>query len=145
MATIYSTLTAGMTYCTYKPGGDGRPVEDKRIVIRGGNMLRAEHDGRDRGITTPEGVVTEISEEDLAILETIPVFQVHKAGGFIVAIPGNKKSDKLKIVSQMTKTDLSTQRTPGYFIKKREEREKMGDKEVVNAPIPYVTNEKVAA
>jgi IS5 family transposase len=118
MAHIYSTLTAGQTYCTYKKiniPGEQRPrsgIIEKRINIKGGHKIHARHDGKDTQAYTPQGVVTEVTEEELEILRTIPQFVEHEKNGFIIAIAGNKVKDKEKIAADMKSSDGSSPKTP---------------------------------
>jgi hypothetical protein len=126
MPHIYSTLSSGMKYCQYAKGGADLPVVEKQVYIKGGTGIRAEHNGKDMGITTPVGIVTEIAEEELAILEANPVFKIHKENGFIVVVNEPKKtlekasapSQMEKVTENMSKKDKSAQKVPEDFMSK---------------------------
>jgi len=123
MPHVYSTLSSGMKYCQYANGGGDLPIVEKQVYIKGGTGIRAEHNGKDMGITTPEGIVTEVSEEELAILEANPVFQIHKKNGFVIVVNESKKtfekatvpSEMKKVVGDMQKKDKSAQKIPEDF------------------------------
>lgn len=99
---VYSTMSAGVTYQTFAPNvGEGIAVVEKSITINGGaNVVDKKH------VITPKGVVTEVSDADLEILESIWLFKKHKENGFIQV---EKKSVSVeKIVADMEERDKSS-------------------------------------
>ena len=100
MPYIYSTATNDGYYCNYDNGGGDLPVLKKKVLVKGG----ATRGGK--GLITPLGVRTEVSEEDLAFLEANPAFQRHKSAGFITVFKSAKDPDK--IAKDMTSHDGSS-------------------------------------
>lgn len=105
---IYSTLTGSQAYQCYKRGGADLPIVDKTIVVAGGANVADEH------FITPRGVVTTVSDEDFALLEQNPVFQLHKSNGFIVV--EDKEAPVEKVASDMEARDESAPLTDNDFI-----------------------------
>ena len=98
---VFSTITADVAYTGYKPMREGQQVNvvEHSVLIKGGANVA------DGNFVTPEGVVTEISEEDLAHCMANPVFKLHMENGFIKV---DKKDQKIeKAVSDMVKRDES--------------------------------------
>jgi len=74
---IHSTASQPMVYPIYA-GGTDRPVKVKEILIKGkANVIDP------RTLTTPTGVVTEVSDADLELLKKSSAFQRHVARGFM--------------------------------------------------------------
>lgn len=74
---VYSTLTADQRYTNYTQGGADMPVPAGAVFVKGGAGV-----ANDR-IQTPRGVATEITADDLKILEANSDFLLHKENGFI--------------------------------------------------------------
>lgn len=74
---IYSTLSADVNYNIYVHNSEGHPLVAKSIHIKGGSGIAGKH------FITPLGVRTEISDEELSLLENDEVFKTHKANGFV--------------------------------------------------------------
>lgn len=74
---ILSTLSADQLYTTWVAGGADLPKIAKQVFVAGGANVA------NRKLVTPQGVVTEVDEDDLAALETNEVFQLHKTNGYI--------------------------------------------------------------
>lgn len=74
---IYSTLTADQRYVKWTEGGADLYVEGRSVLIRGGSNVA------DKRLVTPIGVMTEVSDEDLALLEENDIFKLHRRNGFI--------------------------------------------------------------
>jgi len=102
---IYSTLTTGMTYTSYKQGGADLPVVEHRVHVAGGANVADKH------LLTPRGVVTEVSDEDLEHLERNQLFQRHKANGFIL-VDTIKVDPEIKVAADMEQKDDSAPLTP---------------------------------
>lgn len=106
---IYSTLTGAVKYNTYgNDEGAALPRVLRSVIIKGGANLA------DKNLVTPKGVMTEITEEQLADLREIPVFQLHEKNGFIKIETANR--DVEKTVSDMQARDESAPLTPDDFI-----------------------------
>lgn len=96
---VFSTLTSDMMYRTYGEGGGDVLVVDKEVFVKGGSNLP------DKRLITPYGVMTEVSEEDYALLEANEVFKLHKANGFITV--RDKPADAEKVATDMETRDQS--------------------------------------
>lgn len=95
---IHSTASQPMIYPIYA-GGTDRPVKVKEILIKGkANVIDP------RTLTTPTGVVTEVSDEDLELLKKSAAFQRHVARGFMRVM-----NDSELNTSDMQKRDNSAQ------------------------------------
>ncbi|ENU3061690.1 hypothetical protein MLT67_12195 [Escherichia coli] len=116
---IYSTLTGSQAYQVYQKGGGDLPIAERAILVAGGANLA------DKNFITPKGVVTTVSDEDLALLEQNPVFQLHKSNGFIVVEA--KPAPVEKVVSDMEARDESAPLTENDFISKGQKPPKVID------------------
>jgi len=96
---VYSTLATDMNYTNYTEGGADLPVAKPAVFIKGGAGV-----ANDR-LITPRGVITQVTEEDLAYLEANPVFQLHKTNGYILV--EKSKLDPEKVAADMTGRDNS--------------------------------------
>lgn len=105
---IYSTLTASVNYTTYLPGGADIKVKDRHVNVKGGanNVIL-------NTFNSPDGIVTEVSNEDMDFLLQHPVFQMHIKNGFITH---KQKEIKIeKAIESMTKKDKSAQKVPADY------------------------------
>lgn len=109
MPYIYSTLTSDNTYVIYANGGADLKIKTHQITIKGGTGI-----ANDR-LITPLGVVTQVSDEDLTLLENNSVFKTHKENGFIVVQSTGKESDPEKVASDMETQDESSPITPSHY------------------------------
>lgn len=111
---IYSTLTADNAYAIYEnnPNAD-IPVIERKILIKGGANVADR-----KTLYTPKGVVTQVSDEDLALLEKDYSFQQHVKNGFIKV--ERHEAPVEKIVADMTPKDKSAPKTPNDFLKDHE-------------------------
>jgi len=99
MAYIYSTLTAGQEYRGYKKGqGDLNNIA-WTVTINGGTNISSKN------LITPEGVLTTVSDKDLALLKTNKAFLRHAERGFIII--ETKKVEVERVAKDMTKKDKS--------------------------------------
>ena len=107
MPYILSTLTAPQRYTSSKPTADGRGIPKiiRSVFIAGG------HGVADKNFITPQGVVTKVSEDELAFLETVPSFGRHKSRGFITIMKSEPSRPENKIVD-MASGDKSAPITP---------------------------------
>jgi len=114
---VYSTATCDGTYVDYGPADSNKNVgfskAVKKVVIRGGHGV-AQQTGLNRGaIYTPQGVMTQVSDEDLEFLENNKAFQRHKERGFIAV--DKRKVDPEKHAVNMNPKDGSAPITPKDF------------------------------
>ena len=118
MAYILSTLTSAQDYTFYNPNhGNAFNQPIKTIHINGGSNVADKH------FITPQGVMTEISDEDLEQLRTHEMFQLHVKNGFIKIL--EKEKDKEKTKEDMNGADLSAPLTPETY-KKKGKKAKVG-------------------
>jgi hypothetical protein len=96
---VYSTLSNDQTYQNWAIGEGGLPNAGHSVFVKGGHGV-----ANDR-LITPLGVMTEVSDYDIEQLEHNPVFQLHKANGFVVV--RQSKADTEKVASDMQASDLS--------------------------------------
>jgi hypothetical protein len=73
---VISTLAADNTYANWNKS-DGVNTINRKVLVRGGAGIRP------RGGVAPEGVQTEVSDEDAAYLATHPQFMEHAERGFV--------------------------------------------------------------
>lgn len=107
MPYITSTMGCGVNYAIYGKTAGGLSVIKKEIVVNGGtgviNKLYA----------TPNGVVTEVTDEELELLEAHPLFKKHKAAGYIKV----QKTEKVD-TTDLQEKDKSAQLVEKDFTKK---------------------------
>lgn len=102
---VYSTLSNDNRYLNHAPGGADlkEPIGDG-VLIKGGANIP---DGR---LETPFGVVTRISEDELAYLNENYLFGLHQKNGFITV-----RKDKVEAevaAANMQGADGSAPMTP---------------------------------
>lgn len=117
---VYSTLSNTTNYAVYRPtksqDPNSTPIIDRKISIRGGANVAPLPQF---GIVTPQGVVTQISDEDMAILEQDYHFKEHCRLGFIKV---EKKEQPIeKSIASMEAKDQSAPKTPQDFEEKKVE------------------------
>lgn len=101
MAFVFSTLTNSQNY-----GG---------ILVAGGHRVP------DRHFWTPEGVVTQITAEQLERLEANHVFQLHQEAGFVKIRKSEAKPEE--VARDMASADSSALLDEKAFAEKLETRE----------------------
>lgn len=104
MAFITSKMAAGVTYAFYTQGENKINVVTDQITIDGGAGVINK-----RTLETPQGVVTEVTSEQLEKLKSHPLFQLHLKKG-AVAILGTEK--EAKKADKDLKEDKSSQIKP---------------------------------
>jgi len=110
MPFVYSTATNDIAYTEYHDAAsDGalRPVK-RKMIIRGGAGLPNR-----RTLLTPYGHGTEVTEEGLEWLLTIPAFQRHMKAGFIKHF--GAKKDANKVAADMSQRDGSAPLVPNDY------------------------------
>lgn len=106
-AYVFSTLTCDQLYTNWIKGGADVAIVERQILVKGGAGV-----ANDR-IITPRGVVTEIDEEDIAILEQNEVFKIHQKNGFVMI--ERKAADPEKVAADMASRDGSAPLTPNDY------------------------------
>lgn len=97
MPHIASTLTNSTKYTEWRRNDDGRLIEGRSVVIKGGFGLA------DKNFVTPTGaILTSISDDELAFLETDYHFKEHVKGGFLKVykkgpVAGEKAADGMQL------------------------------------------------
>lgn len=104
---IISTLSNSNSFPVYK-NVEGSPVSqyEKMITIRGGSNITDP-----RTLITPEGVVTEVSDEDLALLEKNVSFNDFVKGGFLKVKKHTVANVQKEVKKDMNPKDGSAQPT----------------------------------
>lgn len=108
MPYVYSTLSCDNEYRSYVKGGGDIPQVESHVLIKGGAGLV------NKNIITPRGVATEVTKEQLAMLEAHDQFQLHKKNGFIQV--DAKKIDADDVAKDMAKKDKSAPATPEDYV-----------------------------
>ena len=110
MPFIYSTLTCSNSFAVFAPKNDPKSLSRivKRIEINGGHGMK-----NPKGIDTPMGVVTKVSDEELSLLEGMLGFRQQVEAGFIVV--DKKKTDPAAKAANMNQKDGSSPLTPKDF------------------------------
>ena len=75
---VYSTLTNSNRYGPFTVGGADLPNRPETVEIKGGAGIATKH------FMTPYGVLTTITEEQLALCQADPAFQHHVKEGWII-------------------------------------------------------------
>lgn len=108
MPYVFSKITNDTVYAdyAYNPGG-GLPTITKQVKIKGGANRADKH------IITPQGVMTEVTDEELEFLLKNDGFQRHVERGFITHKA--YKADADKVAKDMAERDNSSPLTPQDF------------------------------
>ena len=113
---VYSTATNSITYVEYEKNTN-RDIsiakkwpngKEMRVTINGGHGMSNKH------FVTPQGVVTQITEDELEMLLANPSFVRHMDKGFMSY--DKKKVDPAKKAKDMEEKDGSAPITPSDFI-----------------------------
>lgn len=105
---IYSTLTSSTKYTRWEKKSSDLAKRNGSVLIQGGSNVAGKH------LVTPRGVVTQVTEEQLAILESNKQFQRHVERGYI-KIERHEAPTIEKAVSDMTQRDPSAPLVPEDF------------------------------
>lgn len=109
MVYIFSTLSTNQLYTKYlKSEANELARVDRTVLVKGGANVADKH------FVTPRGVVTEVSDEDYALLKDNDLFNTHVKNGYITVEEKNVNVDK--VVSNMTSADESAPLTPESYI-----------------------------
>lgn len=74
---VFSTLTAAQVYTRTATGSNDLPKTLASVRIEGGSNVP------DKNLVTPIGVMTEVDDEQMTVLQENPVFRMHVENGFI--------------------------------------------------------------
>lgn len=102
---IVSSLTSDQAYTLFKnvdAEGKKIPKASRRVVINGGTGVA------NKNIITPQGVLTVVDEETLALLEQNEMFKRHEKRGFVKVV---KKSPNVEKVAEDLGRDKSQPKT----------------------------------
>jgi hypothetical protein len=115
MPYVYSTLSANVEYAVYEESKHKEiSVIHRTILIKGGaNIIHISHPH------TPVGIQTEVSDEDLELLEKDYHFKEHVKHGFIKVSHADKAVEKA--VKDMKAKDASAPLTPDDEIFKKKD------------------------
>lgn len=102
MKYVYSTLSSDQNYTNYGQGELPEPVGS--VFIKGGANVMPR-----KGDETPPGAVTEVNDEQLAILEANADFRLHLKNGFIYVT--GSKVDVEAAAADMERRDASAPKT----------------------------------
>lgn len=113
MPFVFSTLANDNTYTNYaKERVNDLPQMTERVLIKGKAGIATKN------LVTPLGVMTKVSDEELAILERNLTFQQHQKNGFITV--KKDKADPEKVASEMQTRDNSGPRVPQDYENKED-------------------------
>lgn len=115
MGFITSKMAAPVTYAFYTKGANRINVVTDEITVNGGAGVINK-----RSLETPQGVVTELTDEQIDKLKSHPVFKMHLTNG-AVAILGTEK--EAKKAEEDLKKDKSSQLTPEDYEKGNSEKQ----------------------
>lgn len=107
MPHITSTLTTPVEYTLYKKTAGGEMIPVETVRIEGGANVASKH------FVTPEGVVTQVTDKQIELLEQNEVFRLHRSNGFLKV----HRSDKVD-VDGLTPADESAPITPKHYTKR---------------------------
>ncbi len=103
---VYSTLANDQNYHVFKTENfKGVHKIIRSIYIKGKAGIANKH------LFTPLGAVTNVSDEDLALLEKDEVFQTHKKNGYIV-VRSDKVDPEVAVADNMNARDISAPVVP---------------------------------
>ncbi len=121
MPYVYSTLTASTDYRVWMPSKNELPTAGRSIVINGGTGI-ATKGATSKDLITPYGIVTKVTDEELALLEADEAFQRHIERGFIRV--ERIKTDPEKVAANMASRDGSSPLVPQDFAENEQPKTK---------------------
>lgn len=105
---IFSTLTNDQVYSTWKQSDGTRlPTRDAQVLVKGGTGVASKH------FVTPRGVMTEVTDEQLAILKKVPAFQRHVDRKFLAI--EDKAYEPEKVAADLDMADPSAPLTDADY------------------------------
>ena len=126
---IFSTLTADQAYTLYEPVSDAEKGDSLRVPVRrpqkdvNGHparvLVKGGHGVANKNLITPKGVMTELDDKQLEMLEQCPSFVKHREAGYIKV--ESRKQDPEKVAEKMEQKDKSAPKTPAGLKKEAKE------------------------
>lgn len=109
---VYSTVSTNVAFVQYSESRPNRfpAVLRKVIVLGGANVAQGGHN---KGLWTPKGIATPISDNDLAFLNTDAKFQKFVKDGFMSVGFDENAADRA--AADMRDKDKSAPKTPNDF------------------------------
>jgi len=102
---VYSTLASDNVYDAYRTGGGDMPVPIEGVLIKGGTGVMGAN------LITPRGVMTMVTGEQYARLQSDPVFKLHSENGFLTVEETNAPAEA--VAANLNPADPSRQLEPG--------------------------------
>lgn len=118
MKYVVSKLTSSQDYNFYSLNEGGRSQITCTIHVNGGTNLADKH------FITPDGIITELSDEQAERLSSHPVFQIHEKNGFVKIVSTESNAKKAK--SELEAEDKSAPMTPKKYEKEGKKSPKKG-------------------
>lgn len=124
---IVSKASQDIEYAGWEKGKNGLNKKAKTVVIKGGaNVLNK------KTMETVNGVITEVSAEDVKFLESLSSFRRQKEAGWMIVVKTKSEAEKKAAAKETddegnVKKDGSAQLTPDDF-------EKNGQKPPITSP-----------
>lgn len=115
MGFVTSKMAAPVRYAFYTMGANKINVITDEIVVNGGADVINK-----RSLDTPEGVVTELSDDRLEKLKSHPLFRQHLANGVVSIFGTEKEANK---ADKDLKEDKSGQIKPKDYDKGNTEKD----------------------
>lgn len=116
---VYSTLTSHQKYVKWKILPNGMQVHDGFVLIHGGANVAT---GSAPKVLTPRGIVTEVSDEEMALLQNDMTFKRHEANGFIHVQTVQDRPEKVA-EKHMEARDDSAPLTPQILAEKAKDND----------------------
>lgn len=127
MAYIVSRASQDIEYCDWVKSRNGQNIKKKSVIIKGGaNVLDK------KTMETPNGVINEVSAENLKFLESHTAFKKHVAGKWMEVC--KTKGDAEKKADKAQKNEDGTTKKDGSAQLTKEDFEKKGQKAPVVSP-----------
>lgn len=110
---VFSKLANDQQYNTFSKAGAANelPILENSVFIRGGAGIA------NKNFLTPQGVMSKITEDELARLKTNAVFVAHAKNGFITVEEKSGDADEVAQASLTKEDDQSSPLTPSKLTK----------------------------
>ena len=117
MPQIASTLSSDVKYTLYQPKSKDAPggvnVPRGHVTIHGGHGVAIRHENG--GLSTPQGVLTSVTDDQLELLKSHDTFKTHLANGFVRIIETERKVEPEKAAKDLLDTEPSSPLTVADF------------------------------
>lgn len=108
MPYIISRLASGVDYTFYAKGPNNKQIRQGSITINGGAGVANK-----KTLVTPQGVVTQVTADQLKKLRTNMLFKEHEDGGFVRVLDKDPRDADKEAIGMAR--DESDQLTPGDY------------------------------